>query len=286
MLKYLLRAIIHLLIRFPLTEERGFKLATFIRWNYRQESVRPLQITYDQDIRIWVRLHHLLEAQIFYQGADRKDRGEMRLLDRLLRQDSVFFDVGGNIGVMAMYAAKRVPLGRVHTFEPLSANIDLMQANLALNDFQNIVVNKTAASNVAGELAIHVLAANNTGATSLYPEAGETTPHEMVQAVRLDEYVAEHGIDRIDVVKLDVEGAEMDALEGFRESLQRFRPHVVMEVTRSIIERAGRSPDEIIEFWHDLGYQIYDIGHQAQLTPIQHAGQLRDDHNIYCSPGQ
>lgn len=167
-----LRSILQKIIRFgvsnSVTETWTYKLTTNVLRHYRFRSNDVIiQTTYDDDIQIEVNLRDLLGAQIYFQGVDRKDRGEVRLLKRLLKPNDVVFDVGANIGVITMLAAKHVPYGTVHSFEPSSENVARLQRNLSLNQFNNVIVNQTAVSSKVGELELFIPDGQNIGALSL-----------------------------------------------------------------------------------------------------------------------
>jgi FkbM family methyltransferase len=216
------------------------------------------------------------------------DRGEVKFLKKLLQPEHVFIDVGGNVGVFSLLAAKRVSKGQVHVFEPSPFHLKKLKANVKRNDYSNILIHPFGlfSSECVSKLYFPaiVYGLQNTGMASQFPFATDVALEETVRCVTLDGYAMNRGFKRIDVMKIDVEGAELDVLEGARRCIRKWRPHVVMEVSREHVERAGRKVDEVIDFWRSMGYAIARIDHDGKLSPISDQREFRAHQNIYCNP--
>jgi len=148
-----------------------------------------------------------------------------RFLLHVLESGMTMLDIGANVGYLSLLAAERIgPDGLVHSFEPDREIRGRLERNIARNGLSNIVVRKEAVTKSSGEVRFFKSAeASNQGISSTvegpgpHGERRETEP-ELVPAVRLDDVAI--SLDRpVDVVKLDVEGAELDALEGGGELL-------------------------------------------------------------------
>lgn len=128
------------------------------------------------------------------------------VLDRLPVSGGVFFDVGAHVGLISCQVGAQRPSARIYGFEPHPRVAPSYRRNVSLNGIDATLI-EAAASDHAGHLAF-----------SLDRHAigeGDVT----VPTLRLDDYIAEQCIDRIDVMKLDVEGHELKALEGASRSL-------------------------------------------------------------------
>jgi FkbM family methyltransferase len=248
---------------------------------YRRVCTEQSIVTsYDRDLQIAVRLTSLLEANLYFLGIDGKDRGEFLLFKRMIKPDFVVLDVGGNIGQTALIAAKRATHGSVYVFEPSSNNYERLISNINLNQFKNVNTIHAAVSNQIEPLKIYKPRTYNSGAISAYPDVDWEADVEIVPCVRLDDYK----FSRVDVIKLDVEGAELDVLEGAKTLIHQLRPHVLMEVTVSILNRAQRSVDEIFQFWKEMGYCIFLIDKYGNTRAIATPNELGLDQNLLCSP--
>lgn len=171
---------------------------------------------------------------------------ELRELDRLLRPGDVFVDVGANIGLYALKAARLVgPTGRVLALEPGEEAFGHLKANLALNVYPWTTAHKLAASDRDGEAVLHhVPLGNDPQAFSLIANAA-TTQGEMVTTLTLDSLAAREDLWRIDLIKIDVEGAEPLVIAGATRVLCQLRPSVVFECNAYITAggKAGAASD-------------------------------------------
>ena len=185
-----------------------------------------------------------------------------RKLDAILERGSVFVDVGANIGFFTMLAASRVgPEGRVHAFEARSDNVALLRRSLAENGFENVDVHECAVSDRAGSLAFFASGTwYSNGRIVADAEAGsERLPR--VPAVALDQALAD--LPRIDVVKMDIEGAEARALAGMREILARHRPVLVTEFSPELLRLSSEvEPERYLEALAER-HQLFVLPHDG-----------------------
>ncbi len=138
----------------------------------------------------------------------------------------VIIDAGGFIGdTAALFCAKTGGDCQVHAFELLDESIALFRYNNALNGISDrVVLNKLALSDHSqGSLVIKQ--ARLQGATSVEPGDG---PGERIPTITLDDYVARHGLQRVDLIKMDIEGSEIPALHGAVQTIRRFRPKLAL----------------------------------------------------------
>lgn len=159
-----------------------------------------------------------------------------RALEELIEPGQTVYDVGANIGFFTILCSRLVgPQGKVYAFEPIPQNIATLRHNIELNGLANVVVIEKALSSVTGTAemfvspwsAFHSL--NVDGATKQDnhgPEAGEIT----VQTVTLDEFVATEGVPAPDLIKIDVEGAELIVVQGMTETLRSRQPLLLCEL--------------------------------------------------------
>lgn len=241
------------------------------------------------DLWIPVRLWEHVEAGVFWYGFPAEDLAAYQVLSAALPRDGVLLDIGANVGVFGLPLAARADRGAVHAFEPAPAAAGRLRRNIRINGLDNIIVNQCAASDRSGTLSIQVPEARwkgrlyNAGMASPYVGRGRPGWRtETVHSVRLDDYTVRQGLDRIDAVKLDVEGGELDALAGAGDLLRSFRPLVVMEVNPGPLEAAGRSVDDVLGFWRAHGYRVGAVAaggrvHWGRWPGGQHG-------NICCTP--
>lgn len=283
-----------MLVRIPMiTEPMWFLVVLFGRFAGKLTDWGKFPATFDQGTRIWVSLSDHIESQIFWQGVQEGDRGEVELLKKVLKPNHVFFDIGANIGAFSLIAAKRLTNGQVHAFEPSGHHLDRLYKNLKINRFRNVRVNPLALAASTSLRPLYVPYDRsplvNTGRASLYPLEDELSEVvvEYVASVCLDDYVKQNSVDMVDVLKIDVQGAEMEVLEGGLWTLKRFRPLILMELNRNCLHLAGRSMREVISFWTGIGYSVSTIKKRTgELVRIDERSRLRPHQNICCCPSE
>jgi len=179
---------------------------------------------------------------------------------QLLPEGGVALDGGANQGVYACGFAARVgPSGRVLAFEPEPGARAALEANIALNGFRNVAVSDAALTDAAGDVALDV------SGGSVRASIAKDLGHERtlsVPATTIDAEVARAGLDRLDLVKLDIEGAEAQALRGAAQTLERFRPVLAVEIV-------GRDDyAEIAGLLEGVGYVPFRFADDGGLTAM------------------
>ncbi len=190
---------------------------------------------------------------------------ELRALERLLQPGDVFIDVGANIGLYSLKAARLVgPSGYVLALEPGAEAYGHLVSNLAMNAFPWATPVKIAASDAEGQAVLHhVPLGHDPQAFSLIAN-DRAVDGEVVATVTLDELVDRVGLDRIDLIKIDVEGAEPLVLAGAARVLTRLRPAVIFECNAHI--NAGGQIGAAGEAWTILasaGYRFFRLVDEA-----------------------
>jgi len=171
---------------------------------------------------------------------------------RYLAQGEVFVDVGASIGVYSLAAAQRVGAhGRVLAFEPASKAFAALRKNVAMNGFPNVTGFPYALADARGTrwLVHHPDPSRNA--------LGSEGRGERVLARTLDEVLDEVDLDRVALVKIDVEGAEELVLRGGIRSLRRWRPAVIMEVNPPAASALGLEKTGALSFLANLGYELW-----------------------------
>lgn len=139
-------------------------------------------------------------------------------------EGDVVFDVGAHVGYFTAIASLRVgPAGRVVAFEPRPVNLGLLRRHVQVNDLDNVTVVEAGVGRGSGTARFEEGTGSGTGKIA---DQGELT----VRVVRLDDVVGEDGLPEPDFIKIDVEGGELDVLEGARGLLERARPRLLVGI--------------------------------------------------------
>lgn len=174
-----------------------------------------------------------------------------------LVEGSVAIDVGAHIGVDTLKLARVVGTsGRVMAVEPNPITLIDLRANIHASRAANVIVVPVALSDSEGELTLFdSRGTGNSGSSSLSAaNAGGSGASYTVRARTLDDVVAEVGLARIDVIKADVEGAELLVLRGAATTLARFHPKLVLEVVPRQLASMGASVEVLESFLAQHGY--------------------------------
>lgn len=216
---------------------------------------------------------------------------ELDYLSRRLTPDMTFVDIGANQGVFTLFAAKRLVAGRVIAFEPQAKNYNVLNTNLDANGLTNVLALKLALGSEKDTVALYSPvrpggALPNEGMYSLY---GETSPGaplpEIVEVDRLDAVLDEHGIGKVDLVKIDVEGSEFPVLLGASTLLSAWKPCLILEINRSALERAGYGIEDLKDYLGSFGYKFHSFDRKGSIVPIDIAERAcrHSSFNVLCS---
>lgn len=184
-------------------------------------------------------------------------------LDTFLRPGDVFLDVGANVGLYAIAAARVIGnAGQVHAFEPCSQTFSRLAENVRLNGLRNVQCHRLALSDSNAEAQLALAKDGFDAWNSLgTPYMGETGGHETVQTMALDSFATEHRLSGSRcTIKIDVEGWESQVLSGGREFLSRDdAPLLCVEFTEDAAALAGSSCASLYRSLENLGYEILGI---------------------------
>jgi FkbM family methyltransferase len=146
----------------------------------------------------------------------------METLYRYLHPGAVMFDCGAHIGEFTVAAAGALGTDcEVHAFEPDPRNFNYLKDNVARNGLTRVVMNPCAVGENAGKATFHL--GKDPTASSIGLEC-QTVDVVRVPVVNLSEYARAHGLQRVDVLKIDVEGHELSAMKGASELLEQYKP--------------------------------------------------------------
>lgn len=168
---------------------------------------------------------------------------------RKLPQGAVFCDVGANIGTSALSACYIVPDCRVISFEPSPRALACLHRMIAENGLKGVEVVEAAVGAAPGELPLaetEFLAGSH---LSVVKHAMRSQPTALVPVVTLDDVLLDQKrLDRLDLLKIDVEGFELDVLDGAMRVIDRFKPRMVIEYSAfGIVVNADGSPLRLVE---------------------------------------
>ena len=215
----------------------------------------------------------------------------LRLLRSWLPAGAVCVDVGANAGLVSMAAAAWVGRGgRVIAVEPSAREYARLVDTMQLNGATQVTPIHAAVAARTGRRTLRVAAAPTGGANTLgsrfaYP-AIEASGVEDVAAFTLDDLVAREGLGRVDVVKVDAEGAEVEVLDGAAVTLRRHRPVLVLEVCAAALAGTQASVGGLEARLRAHDYALFEIDDDSGALRPTAALDERGDRNVVALPGE
>jgi FkbM family methyltransferase len=165
----------------------------------------------------------------------------------VLKADSVVLDIGANIGDFTIQAAKACPLGRIFAIEPVTANASMAAIQIELNGARNVTCIPVALGDHEGEIEINAFG----GHSSIYWAAENSSP-QATRLTTLESLLDEYGIETVDLLKMDCEGAEWQILPAAESVLPRIR-QICMEFHRS----HGWDEARLATWLRERGYEVW-----------------------------
>jgi FkbM family methyltransferase len=247
---------------------------------------RPFTVPWHDGLQLTLFPGNETSESIFVTGL--YEPNEFCLLSRILKPGMTFVDMGANIGLYTLYAARRVGAnGRVLALEPSRREIAILKSNIELNELTNVTIRQVAVSDQHTEVDLLVAGVRNSGHNTL-GAFGYNTPldhRETVQSRRLDEIVTTEGLPRIHVVKMDIEGAELAALRGAVDTLQRDHPLLLLELSDRLLQHQRSCSAEVLSLLAQLGYRMYGFDAATGLPSPLAAKAYYDSENIVAVAG-
>jgi FkbM family methyltransferase len=225
-------------------------------------------------IRFEIDLREGIDLSLYLLGNFQDHIYDNRWLN--IRPDDVVMDVGANFGIMSLNYAAQVPEGRVISFEPTHYALQKFRRNLRLNPdlAGRIAVFQHFVSETPGEEAAapaysswKVDGSDTTGKQVHGVHLGEVMSTEGVSTISIDTFLEEQGVQRLNHIKIDTDGHEPDVLKGALRTLQKFRPKVIFEIGRYVMEERGVCFADYLQLFGQVNYRLIHsvTGEQVDL---------------------
>ncbi len=195
------------------------------------------------------------------------ERAERIFYLQYLREGMTVFDAGANVGELTLLFSRFVgEHGSVHAFEPTGAGFERLSAVCRAASLRNVRLNRLALAEAEGAVRLHVyddeyLSWTTRAARPLEDYGIDLKPRatEEVPATTVDNYCERNGVARIDLLKIDVEGAELQVLLGAERALRAKRVRCLTFEFGQTTFDMGNSPDQLEAFLNDVGYAVRNL---------------------------
>jgi len=240
--------------------------STLIRWLLwraysSKKLIAPFIIKWHGGIKILSHPHVELCRSLFVTGT--YEPNEFVYLSDILKPGMVFIDAGASLGLYSLFASTLVgEEGAVLAVEPSRRDFQRLKENTELNHRKNIRLMPIGLSNVSSDrdllLADEMHSGQNTFGGFAYPGV-QDIGRQRVRVERLDDLVQKEKFKRVDVIKMDTEGHELFVLQGARETIERFKPVLLVELVDRSLSLQGCSSDQVWDLLIKMGYQIFQF---------------------------
>lgn len=193
------------------------------------------------------------------------DPNSMMVVKSMLPEGGVFIDVGASFGYFSIVATDAVgPNGRVIAIEPSSRDYARLVDNVLINNLGNVVTtHRIALSDKKGSALLSIATEERSALNTLGDEFSfkgvDRIDKEEIETISLDEFLETNPVDRVDFIKLDIEGSELKALLGARKTIERFKPALMLGVNENALRASGTDHDKIQMTLTDMKYRAYKL---------------------------
>ena len=208
-------------------------------------------------LKLWLEPGDELSRAVLLSGLYEPET--LLAVEALLPQGGVFVDVGANCGLITAFAARRA--AEILAFEPSPREFARLQANLAANAATHVTTHQAALAEAPGTVTLRLAEAGHAGHNTIgtgfaYQGVATETLHE-VPATTLNAALA--ALDRCDLIKMDIEGAELRALQGADEALARLRPALILEVFDQALAGCGATEADLLAWLQSHAYEAREL---------------------------
>lgn len=176
-------------------------------------------------------------------------------------------DIGANIGAVSLDMARRCRQGRVLAFEPHPDTFERLKEHQALNPDLPLEIIPCGLGRVSGRAVMHEVVESNPGMNRILRQERADFPRREIRISTLERELCQRGITTVDAIKLDVEGYEMEVLQGGLKLLQRCRPLLFIELDDKNLREHGSSAAALCDFLRELGYDLHHAQEGRRFKP-------------------
>lgn len=243
------------------TSDSATSISEWIRWWSYLRLKEPALMSWVDGLKIWIYPKNEICRSLYVRGI--YDPNMAVLVNTFLPKDGVLLDIGSNMGYYSMLAAKRLDEnGLIIAVEPSSRDYKRMVANIKENALESkIKTMMVAVGDRLGNKTIQIASEERNGLNTLGAEFSykgiEKISTEMAIVTTIDTIVSSEGLSRVDVIKMDIEGSEVRALEGAKDTIAKYHPVLLIGVNSDALVKSKRSIRDLENILKEMNYSIY-----------------------------
>jgi FkbM family methyltransferase len=214
------------------------------------------------------------------------EREEREMLLSLAKDGDIFYDIGANEGLYSISFAQRFPNSWIYAFEPIPDTITQLQSSIILSGVRNVALVPYGLTDM-GTIALFYVSPDDSGASSMAPleENRFASPCVLERPTFTLDYFVGYGSLPPDIIKCDVEGAELLVFKGGAKVLEKHKPLIQCEMLRKWAKRFNYHPNDIIAFLSQFGYHCFSL-QNGKLERFETMAEDTKETNFYFVPGE
>ena len=237
---------------------RGLTKYSFVR-NVKNYSFSHLQTDYAEVFGNKLFLNKKgLALSISHYGT--YEKLEAKIMEEKIKVGNITVDVGANIGLHTLNMARIVGnTGRVFAFEPDPSNFEILEKNVKINNYQNIILEQKAVGDKNGRTTLYQ--SDHPGMHRIFPQTKQAKGQVQVELTSLDKYFIDSNLaDKINFIKIDVEGLEFSVLKGMKNILKNNKKiKILFEFMPKNTMEAGFTPIELLNYLTSYDFKLFCI---------------------------
>jgi FkbM family methyltransferase len=279
-MKALICKILRLYIRyFPVRKAKIPLLGLFERMGVFHNM--ELNTSIGNHTRVLLSIDDWVQRLVYFFGVYEFEKTETAMWIDYAKRSNHILDIGSNFGYYSLLASDVNPGSKIMAFEPAPAMFQRLTHNLNLNAYLNVMPLNLGLSNEKGRFDFFVADNKHSGMSGLSMPDGIDGQKIQVEITTVDQILADHGDVMPDLIKIDVEGNELNALLGMKHMFSVCKPVFFIEIYDRNLAKFGHSRDMVFDFFKDQGYSIMEVGTQNRLV---HIDQPKDIGLAICIP--
>jgi FkbM family methyltransferase len=210
---------------------------------------------------LWMQLNarDMIQQTILLEGT--WDPFLTQFIEENLKPGDVFLDVGAHVGYFTLLAARRVTgTGTVLSIEPNPQALEQLRQNVARSRLANVLIADTACGDSYDPVRLYLHTESNSSMASLSAANATGGAAVDVRCTPLDSLCQDRGLHRVDLVKIDVEGAELSVLRGMKRILRDIRPVIVLELEPRLLSSFGETSESVHTLFAGYDYHVTPLG--------------------------
>ncbi len=216
---------------------------------YRSQSIRKVS---RNNINYILDISNVVDHFIYFGFKERS----FESIEEKIKKATVIFDVGANIGSTAMYFSSLNRSGKIYAFEPHPHTFERAMNNLEINEFKNIELHKIGFGDKPDVVKLYEVNPNNPGMNRVISKNIDL-PFVTITIDTIDNFLQEKNINKVDLVKIDVEGFEFNVLSGAKKLLQEQKPVLFIELDDDNLRDNDHSAVALVSFLYECGYSSF-----------------------------